>query len=659
MKRFLDIIRRLWLGILLILLCAGTLLHLDKKKSRTSLRKTEVAILIISSRPVMEDFLRACRATLARRGYVEGKTLKLDVYNPQGDLSTANTMADDIIQRKPDLVITASTPMLQVMANRNRNGRVRHVFGLVTDPFSAVDSLDRDNPSNHPAHLGGYGTFQPVESIFDMMLELRPDLQKVGTIRNAGEACSEATFLKAKEYCKTKNIELKDITVENSAEVLEATRAVIASNVEALWIGGDNTVEAAIELVTAEANKAGIPVFTHSPIHLKSGTAISLGADYYVVGEITAELAADILDGKKKLEDHVIENKVPELLAMNTKMLHNFTTRPEALKRLQKKAEVIIDPKGNVVDRTKKEEIIPAKSLPKIHMITYNYSISSENAQNGFLEGLKEAGLKKGQDFKLKQVNAAGDMPNLALLVDAAVSDQADLIATFSTPALQTAMKRVSEIPIVYSFVASGVIAGAGKSDTDHRKNITGVDVRSPIEGLLRLIRKNFPQIQKIGFVYTAGVTSSEFYVNLMKQGAKENKFELVTRACSSSMEVSETMRAVLSENVDAVVQIADNNVLAAFETIIVLCDKHKVPLFCNASAFVEKGACLALATDYYDCGRQSAKLAVEVLNGKNPGKIPFEKPKDTVLFINKKICKKLNLDIPKTLLKKADKVFE
>lgn len=354
-KHLYNCLCRLWLGLVLIVGCSALLLFLNKTDQSTS-KTPEIAILTISSRLVMENFLDGCNELFTERGYENGKNIKIRFYNPEGDLPTANMMADDIIQRQPALVMTASTPMLQVMANRNHRGTVRHVFGLVTDPFSALEGLDRKHPRKHPDWLGGYGSFQPVERLFDLMLKLRPKLKKVGTIRNAGEACSEATFNKAKAYCQAKGIELVDITVDSPAAVQEAVKAVLEDDIEAIWIGGDNTVEAAIELVTNEASKTNIPVFTHSPSHLKFGTAISLGANYTKVGKVVADLAIDVLEGKKTLKNMEIINLVPELMALNKAKLERYATDFAELDKLEKHANITVDAKGNLVNHMEKKK---------------------------------------------------------------------------------------------------------------------------------------------------------------------------------------------------------------------------------------------------------------------------------------------------------------
>ena len=72
-----------------------------------------------------------------------------------------------------------TTPCLQGVANANRDGRTRHVFGLVTDPFVAGVGLRRDDPLEHPRHLVGIGSFEPVASNIRYAKALNPDLHVI------------------------------------------------------------------------------------------------------------------------------------------------------------------------------------------------------------------------------------------------------------------------------------------------------------------------------------------------------------------------------------------------------------------------------------------------------------------------------------------------
>ena len=66
-------------------------------------------------------------------------------------------------------------------------------------------------------------------------------------------------------------------------------------------------------------------------------------------------------------------------------------------------------------------------------------------------------------------------MATINTLVDAALAEKSDLLLTFSTPVLQVALQRARGIPIVFNYLASPQAAGAGRSDTDHLPNVTGV----------------------------------------------------------------------------------------------------------------------------------------------------------------------------------------
>ena len=132
-------------------------------------------------------------------------------------------MAKAITGGNFDLVVTLSTPCLQVMAGANRQGRLRQVFGIVTDPFVAGVGLARgQTPEARPTGLCGAGTFQPVRELFRLVHQLRPDLKTVGVVWCPGETCSRACLDLARDECAQLGITLEEATVDNSNGVYEA-----------------------------------------------------------------------------------------------------------------------------------------------------------------------------------------------------------------------------------------------------------------------------------------------------------------------------------------------------------------------------------------------------------------------------------------------------
>src|SRR5262245_7914108 len=323
----LETIKRLGLGFVLIALAAGVLLYTDRG-SRKSNRNVpgsanaatkvwRVALVQHASLPVFEEGGTGLLEALAARGYVEGDRLQIRRFNAEADIGTANAIAKEVTTGSYDLIISLSTVSLQTIANANKVGsRTLHVFGLVSDPFSAGVGIDPTNGAIHPPYFTGYGSLQPVESTFRIAREMRPELQSVGLVWNPAEANSVAQTKIARKVCADLGITLVEANAENSTAALEAANSLISRNVEAIWISGAVTVSMATDLILSAARRARIPVFTSLPPGISRGTLFDLGSDYVEVGRTVGELVADVLDGKNPA-DIPVENFVPEVFLFN------------------------------------------------------------------------------------------------------------------------------------------------------------------------------------------------------------------------------------------------------------------------------------------------------------------------------------------------------
>lgn len=322
----------------LILLGVASILLLTDLPNRKG-RQVEddikrVAIFKFNSNLILE---------LAETGVIQGledqtlfpkSRLEITRYCPQGDIPVGNTTALEIIGKKFDLVISISTPGLQVMANANKNGVITHLFCCVTDPIAAGVGITGPGKDEHPPWLAGIGTFQPVEKAFLLAREMKPDLKKVGVVWCIGETCSEACIRKARVICDELGIELLESGIETASQVYEAAVALTTRGVEALWIGGDNVVETAIDMYINAGLKAGIPVFNNSPYTVIGNVAFGVGANYKDVGRLTGEMAIEVLNGKP-VTDIEIADVVPEMIYINETMLEKMKgnwTIPESVR---------------------------------------------------------------------------------------------------------------------------------------------------------------------------------------------------------------------------------------------------------------------------------------------------------------------------------------
>src|SRR5262245_29481864 len=339
----------LGLGALILGAASAGLLAWDyslRQARRHSLPR--VAILQHTSLQALDEGVRGYVDGLAQRGSVAGRSVQIQPFNADGRVATPNTLASGNGGRGCHLPLTCSTPSLQAVANANRDGRVRHVFGLVADPFSAGVGLDRNRPLVHPPHLVGQGIFPPVLDAFGLARKLYPGLRKVGLMWNPAESNSRAATLRAREIAGRMGIELIEASVENVTGVPEACQSVITRGAEAIWIGADLTVHSAAGVILEAARKAGIPVFSIVPAQPDRGTLFEIGVDYHEVGKQAGLLAADVLEGAdmRTIPIRDVLDVIPKQLTVNLRALKGLRdpwTVPEAVRR---QAATVVDERG-------------------------------------------------------------------------------------------------------------------------------------------------------------------------------------------------------------------------------------------------------------------------------------------------------------------------
>src|SRR5262245_11920057 len=346
MLPLLPVIRRLALGVGLIVAASAVLLLSDpQRKTGGSDTIKRVAVVSYTSTRVFEDGERGLLDGLAEEGFIEGRNLEVVRYNSEGDRATAAMIADEVVGRDFDLILTLSTPVLQAVANANKTAGQPHVFTLSTDPWGAGVGISRENHLNHPPYMAGHGSLQPVEALFRMARQAKSDLQKVGVVWNPSEANSEASTLLAREACRKLGIELIEVTVDTSAGVAEAAKAGVARGAQAIWVGGDSTVAVGFDALVAAARAGRVPVFSNMPADVKRGAMLGLGADYYEVGRKSGLLAAQVLRGESPANIPV-ENVVPEQLGVNTTVLAELEQPWKLPADWISRADVVVDEAG-------------------------------------------------------------------------------------------------------------------------------------------------------------------------------------------------------------------------------------------------------------------------------------------------------------------------
>ena len=197
------VLKRLLLGFVLIALASASLLLSDLGR-RTAVARSvpHIGLLQHASTMLLDEGTRGAIDGLAENGLIDGKTIAIEQFNAQGDISVGNSIAKQMVNARYDLLLTMSTLSLQAVANANRNGKTVQVFGLVADPVVAGVGISRNDPLDHPRNLIGIGSFLPIQDAFHIAREMFPGLKRVGVAWNPAEANSRAFVESAREVCR-------------------------------------------------------------------------------------------------------------------------------------------------------------------------------------------------------------------------------------------------------------------------------------------------------------------------------------------------------------------------------------------------------------------------------------------------------------------------
>ena len=448
-------------------------------------------------------------------------------YKAEGEMPTLNLIAHEVAGGAFDLIVTSTTPALQAVANANKEGKSPHVFGLVADPAGAGVGISREDPLDHPRHLVGLGTMVPVEQTFRLARELLPSLKRVGVVWNPAEVSSEVNTAVARELCRELGIELFESNVTNSSEVFEAAGSLTSRGAQALWMGADIVVIGALDSLVAVARKAKIPVFTSISGSVKHGALFDVGPDYHEIGRQTGLLAGKVLAGTDPAAIPVRNTPTAKLL-INSTALEGLEDAWKLPEDVLLKADVIIDETG-LHERTRPKSVtpqsddsarVPLSKTWNVHLLKYVEIEDSEEAERGVLAGLETTGLVEGRDCRVKGFSAHGDMATVTGLVDASVTEGADLLITLSTPTLQAALSRGRGLPIVFTFVADAVAAGAGRSDEDHLPNVTGVYTHGAYDEVIASLRESLPSARTVGTLFVPSEVNTVYHKDMMVKAA-------------------------------------------------------------------------------------------------------------------------------------------
>lgn len=285
-------------------------------------------------------------------------------------------------------------------------------------------------------------------------------------------------------------------------------------------------------------------------------------------------------------------------------------------------------------------------------------------ALNAFHQGLREFGYVDGQNI-LIVIRAAGSrIERFPALANELVELKVDVIVASNSPAGRAAQQATTTIPIVIPIMGDPVGEGLVASLSRPGGNITGFTFLGPqlVPKRLALLKEALPVASRVAALWhprAYGERTMNDMVDEAETGARALGLKLRYVPVQGPGEFDEAFSTISAEGADAVIVFPSPMLFTERRSIVDLAVKHRLALITMGKEFVEIGALLSYGADINDFIRRSASYVDKILKGAKPGDLPVEQPTKFELFINLKTAKQLGLELPATLIARADEVIE
>jgi putative ABC transport system substrate-binding protein len=306
-----------------------------------------------------------------------------------------------------------------------------------------------------------------------------------------------------------------------------------------------------------------------------------------------------------------------------------------------------------------------AQQRSKISRIGYLDPLSRSNRMaagwvEAFRSGLHDLGYVEGKNIIIEYRWSEGTYDRLGALTAELVHLGIDVLVTYGTPATRAAKQATTSVPIVMAISGDAIATGLIISLNRPGGNITGSTFFNPelCAKRLELIKEAVPPTIRVGVLLNPDNPIHLPCLQEMERTAKSINLELEPFQVRSPNEFESAFLAWDTKHVNAMTVIEDAMLIANSKAIVELATKRRLPSIAFKE-IAEGGGLMAYGVDFAKPFYRAAYFMDKILNGANPNDLPVEQATKFDLVVNLQAAKMLGLDLPPTLLARADEVIE
>jgi len=252
----------------------------SKKKTKTIAVSTFVDHVVLNT--IRDSFLKE----MAELGYNEDNGYEIIVKSANGQPSEAVSVAEDLLNMNPIVLVSISTPATKPVFDKN-DGKIPLVYSFVSFPESIGITTESKN-------VTGLSDGVDFNANFDLMKKLVPEIEKIGMVYS-----DEPNAIISKDrmlgICKENNIEFVAQAISKEDEVKQAAQSIADRGVDLFFVGADGVMVNQINAMIEVCNAYNIPLFTTDEGSIESGGFAAMSVNYDKFGKATADLTAKVI----------------------------------------------------------------------------------------------------------------------------------------------------------------------------------------------------------------------------------------------------------------------------------------------------------------------------------------------------------------------------
>ena len=279
-----------------------------------------------------------------------------------------------------------------------------------------------------------------------------------------------------------------------------------------------------------------------------------------------------------------------------------------------------------------------------------------------FRHGLEALGWAEGRNIQVDYRFARCDAALAQAQAEELVSLVSELLIGLSTPVTAALKQATRTIPIIFALVTDPVGQGFIVSLARPGGNVTGftfIDY-AMVGKWLEMLKEMAPNVRRAAVLFNPE-TSPYYSVFLRELGAVPATLavELTAAPVRDETEIERAVTALAREPGGGLIAASDPFITARRALIMTLAQRHRLPAVYYFRRFAAEGGLMSYGPEPNDIARRSASFVDRILKGAKPADLPAQAPTKFELIINLKTARSLGLDVPPTLLARADEVIE